>query len=53
MSHRYRSVGRHTASVFGDPTRRTFGRSNSVERSALRHEDVEHYGLSNLLCKVF
>ncbi|VDK87895.1 unnamed protein product, partial [Litomosoides sigmodontis] len=52
ISHRYRSAGRHLASVFGDSTRRTYGRSNSVERSALRHEDLEHYaGYRNSVAK--
>uniref|UniRef100_A0A158Q8Y4 Protein kinase domain-containing protein n=1 Tax=Elaeophora elaphi TaxID=1147741 RepID=A0A158Q8Y4_9BILA len=49
-THRYRPVsGRHIASVLGDPTRRVYGRSNSMERNALRQDDLDHYGFRNFV----
>uniref|UniRef100_A0A915Q462 Protein kinase domain-containing protein n=1 Tax=Setaria digitata TaxID=48799 RepID=A0A915Q462_9BILA len=49
VSHRYRPSGRHVPSVLGDPTRRIYGRSNSMERNALRSEDGDYFGYRNFL----
>ncbi|KAM3726679.1 NUAK family SNF1-like kinase [Dirofilaria immitis] len=48
-SHRYRPVGRHVVSVLGDPTRRMYGRSNSMERTAFRQDDLDYFGFRNFL----
>ncbi|VDO25040.1 unnamed protein product [Onchocerca flexuosa] len=48
-SHRYRPVGRHVGSVLGDPTRRIYGRSNSMERNALRQDDLDYFSFRNFL----
>ncbi|VIO86020.1 conserved hypothetical protein [Brugia malayi] len=48
-SHRYRPVTRHIASVLGDSTRRIYGRSNSMERSALRQDDIDYFGFRNFM----
>ncbi|VDM91386.1 unnamed protein product, partial [Onchocerca ochengi] len=48
-SHRYRPVGRHIGSVLGDPTRRIYGRSSSMERNALRQDDLDYFCFRNFL----
>uniref|UniRef100_A0A1I7VIZ6 Protein kinase domain-containing protein n=1 Tax=Loa loa TaxID=7209 RepID=A0A1I7VIZ6_LOALO len=48
-TYRYRPAGRHIASVLGDPTRRIYGRSNSMERSALRQDDLDYFGFRNFV----
>ncbi|KAL3981579.1 Protein kinase domain family protein [Acanthocheilonema viteae] len=49
VSHRYRPIGRHISLAFGDSNRRIYGRSSSMERNALRQDDLDHFGFRNFI----